>query len=490
MLTRRLPLALLAPVLVAAPAVPAAAAPLARVPLPLTGEVVPSSFLVRGPVLAGDTVVFGASAGTGTPARMLAVPAAGGPVRELPGPWSRLSGGGAGILARSEVVTAGGEDRNRPAYTARETLMAGPVDGPAQTLGTCIAPVAADGARVAYATGDHCDVIAVRDLVADREIARWPAGDGARLTATDAGFRLAGDRVAWNVDAPGGTSSVMVADAVTGVARREPKPTDTRSYALARDGTLAFLRNTGFQEDWKHRIVLRAPGGADREIAAWSAWGTGISLLAFSGDELVVGLRQQARAVEHRAAADRLLALAPDGAVRTLLRARPPAEVDHAHPGQELVGVDVEDGRIAWMLRDCDEAAVGAAAIADLPAGGIDATAPEHCPRPILERTTLRLDRLARTTVAVRCPAACSGTLTLTGRSSSGSEYAVHPLAQRPFSLAAGRHRLRVLVTDEDRAWVARGVRHARPAQLALVGTTGTRPSSRLATMQVIADKS
>jgi hypothetical protein len=469
----------------------ASAAPLARAPLPIGSDGLrASSYSTFGPVLAGDAVVFGTLAGgDGTPAHLLAASTGGGPARELPGPWSRLSGGAAGILARSEVVTAGGEDRYSPVYTAHETLVAGAVDGPARTLGTCIAPVAADGARVVYVTGARCDAIVVLDVLADRELARWPAGAEASLSAGDASLRLAGDRVSWKVGDSDGAAGVMVGDVATGVVRREPQPADARAYALAPDGTLAFLVNTGFQEDWKDRLVVRAAGGADREIAAWSAWASDVSLLAFSGDDLVVRVRQQARAGELREASDRVLALAPDGAVRTLLRAQPPRDAGRSYPGQALIGTDVEGVRIAWMLRDCDEAAVGAAAIADLPPGGLDATAPEHCVRPVLERRTLRLDRRARTTVAVRCPAACSGRLTLTGVNgvSGVVENTYRRLATRAFSLGAGRHRIAVLLSDLDRAWVAHGRGHARSAQLALSGITGTRPSSRVDTVRMVA---
>jgi hypothetical protein len=104
------------------------------------------------------------------------------------------------------------------------------------------------------------------------------------------------------------------------------------------------------------------------------------------------------------------------------------------------------------VLRDCDEAAVGAAAIADLPPDGIDATAREHCVWPVLERTTLRLDRRGRTTVAIGCPATgspCSSPApTAVGRPRPGSR----PLAQlilsgmtgtRPSSAATLRSRCR-----------------------------------------------
>jgi hypothetical protein len=466
----------------------AAAAPApSRAPLPIGSEGQRSSVdATFGPVLAGDAVVFGTRAGAGHPARLLAAPSVGGPVRELQGPWQRLAGGSAGILARSEIVTGGGTNRYDPSYTASQTLLVGPVDGPAPTLSTCIAPSAADGARVAYQSGEHCEQLVVRDVVAGREIVRLPLTTVVGLHPDAGVLRLAGDWVSWERSDPDRRRHVMVADTRTGTVRDEPAPVEPSTYALAPDGTLAFLRGTGFRHDWRYRLVLRPPGGVDREIANWSAWDASVTLVAFSGDALVVRVRQQARASERRPAADVLLALAPDGSARELLRALPAADGSRTSPTPELLGADVEDGRLAWMLRDCDEVAVGSSAIADLPVGGIDLTRPERCARPVLERTLLRLDRRGRTTVAVRCPAACSGTLTLTGVEPSDT---YRRLARRSFSLSAGRHRIAVRVSSKDRAWIAHRRGRALAAKLALTGSTGTRPSSRFASVRVVAQR-
>lgn len=271
---RRLPFLLVAAALLTTTS--AAAAPMARVALPIGEEGQRTTqFATFGPALAGDAVVFGVSGGAeGGRPHLLAAPTVGGPARELPGAWSWFRGGDAGVLARVATTDGGGSDRYDPSYIASETLTAGPVDGPAETLSSCIAPTDADGARVAYVAGEHCDEVVVRDVLAGREVARWPV------------------------------------------------------------------------------------------------------------------------------------------------------------------------------------------AAATTPIGEI--TAPEHCARPVLERTLLGVDRRGRTTVALRCPAACSGTLTLTGMVSEG--YLYRRLAQRPFSLPAGRHRIAVAIAAADRVWLAHGKDRARPA--------------------------
>jgi hypothetical protein len=277
--------------------------------------------------------------------------------------------------------------------------------------------VAADGARVALLAGEHCDAVAVRDVLAGRELGRWPIGGEGPSHYPGVGdwpLQLAGDRVAWTVT-EARVTQVVIADAATGVVRREALPEGVGGFTLAGDGTLAYRRAThvGTTGDWAGELVLRAPDGTQRTLVSWGMADPSYAPVAYSGDHLVARRSQRADRQRHRPGVDELVDLAPDGTVRTLLRARPWALDDGgAPPGQELLGVDVEDGRIAWALRSCDEADIGAAAIADLPGDGLDATAPEHCRRPVVERTTLRLDLRARTTVAVRCPAACSGTLT------------------------------------------------------------------------------
>jgi hypothetical protein len=456
MLLRLLPF--LATALAVVPPAAAATPAPSRAPLPLgpEGQRTAASATV-GPVLAGDAVVFGTRAGTdGAPARLFAAPTTGGPPHVLAGPLSRLRGGDAGVLVRSALDIGGGSGRNDPEFVAGETLRAGPVDGPAQTLGTCVGPDAADGARVAFVGGEHCDQIVVRDVVVGRELGRWPlVALGGRLD--DAGLSLAGDHVAWRRFLNDSTYMMVVADLATGLTRETPMPPSTWSFAVAPDGALAFVLDPGGPD----RLVLRpADGGPDRALAAWPDLRPPPTVLGFSGATPVLRVRG--------AASDRVVALTPEGGVRTLVATAP----------TDLLGADVEDGRLAWMVRDCDEAAVSSAALADLPAGGVDLTAPGHCARPILERTLLRVDRRARTTVAVRCPAACSGTLTLTVVAEPSGGYV--RLAQRPFRLTAGRHRLTVSMTFEDRARYLGGRRAARGV-LALAGTTGARPSSRFA---------
>jgi len=462
----------------------AAAAPMARVALPLGDEGERTAqFTAFGPALAGDAVVFGVTSGVGGRPHLLAAPTAGGPARELPGLWSRFAGGDAGVVAITAVAYGGGTDRYDPSYVMSQKLTAGPVDGPAETLGTCIAPSDADGARVAYVAGEHCDEVVVRDVLAGREVGRLSvASPGTSITD----LRLAGDLVSWRAGA-----TVVVADATTGAVRRETLPVDSSGDVLGRDGSLAYVDETGYpstDSDWRIHLMLLAPGAPAREVASWPAWSTVVAPVGFSGGTLVVRVEQDASVVSPRTPSDQLLAFAPDGTARPLLRALPVPEGDpHISATPELLGADVEDDRIAWTLRDCDEATVGSVALADLPPGGIDATRLDHCVRPILERSVLRVDRRGRTTVAVRCPAACSGTLTLTGMVSSGYRY--RTLARRPFSLPAGRHRIAVAVAASDRAWLAHGKDRARPALLALAGTTGARPSSRFAQVRVVASR-
>lgn len=477
----------------ALPAVAAAGTPLARVPLPVQSDGVRTGY-VAGPFLAGDAVVFSTLAGIdGTPARVWAADARGAvPPRVLPdGPSTLVGGGAAGVLARAAIVTAGGiEERNDPVYVARESLSAGPVDAAPQLLTTCIADAAVDGARVAFLAGEGCRTLVVRDVTAGREVARFPVRDRGPYTGVPAEAKLSGSFVAWRE--PDG---VQVADLASGAVRTVPWPTLEVAWALGADGRVAFLETdaTPAVLTTSQRIVEWLPGAAEaRTVDTWRddpANDTYAVLVGYSGTDLVY--RKVARRGD-RGVVRVLLQPGGGGPARTLITAPESTLV----PGQALLGVDAEDGRIAWAVRDCDEAAVSAAAIADLPAAGLDLTTPEHCARPVFERTTMAVDRrTGRATVAFRCPAACSGRLYLDGVETldGGGRFRYLAVPARPaFALArAGRLKVAVRLSRRQVAWLAgargTGLQGVRRLRVSITGETGGRPTARTADVRVVA---
>jgi hypothetical protein len=166
----------------------------------------------------------------------------------------------------------------------------------------------------------------------------------------------------------------------------------------------------------------------------------------------------------------------PDGSQRLLLRAR------------KVLGVHVAGDRIAWALRDCDDLAVATARIAQLPEDGVDAMAPPHCPRPVVEGTTIAVDRDGRGKVPVRCANTCRGWLTLIGVVPDEEWGTVHRnLLRHWFSLSAGRHRIAFRLGDEDRRRVARRRGRTDRMTLVLAGTIGGRAFTRRAQVRVTA---
>jgi hypothetical protein len=434
-----------------------------RVPLPLRADHQRNDWLV-GPFLAGGDVVFRLQASAAGPALVYAAPAAGGVARVLPGPPVLVGAGLAGVLARAEVAERGGTDRNDPVRTDAETLLAGPVDGPTAPLTTCVAPAQVDGARVAFVGGDGCHELVVRDVAAGGDVARFPLAAPSTRTLD---LRLAGDQVAWRDG-----DRLLIADLRTGATRTEAPPAGSDGWTLAPDGALTFAVTASTASGWPRRVVLRpGDGGPDRPLGTWPS-GTSVAVVGFAGGDPVVALGQ--------AAETRVFAVRPDGSRRPLL-----------HIGRKLLGLDVEADRIAWALRDCDDAAVSAAAIADLPAGGVEAAAPhQRCPRPVLARTTIALDRGGRGTVAVRCARACRGWLTLTDVVASDDvewETEDRRLVHRWFSLTAGRHQLAVRLGDEDRLRIAHRRGRREPVTLDLAGTIGGRAFTRRAQMRAVA---
>jgi hypothetical protein len=474
--------------LVGIAATPASAAPLARIAVP-PGAAGSDEGLVGGLRLAGADVVWARSAPDGSRGEdIMAVPATGGTPRLLahrvpdvpghPNAWIDvdLAAGAGGVVAWNERLGERlGDDGPRVDLGVR--TVGGPVGGPPAVLGTCPGGIAVDGTRVAYVDGSACDTVVVRDLVADREVARIAVPGGG-----PADLRLAGDYVAWRPATPPAPRVIVVASLVTGAVVMSSLDPATGGFVLGPDGALGLEVTVPAEAVplTSPVLVRRSFGGTDRVVADWPDSASNALMVGVAGDAIVTQRLLLGRA-SHSADGDTVVALAPDGRTRPLLRHLDRPTTPHLHANGPYAALDTEGGRLAWAVRTCDEIDVEASAIADLPPDGVDLGGPEHCRRPVLERRSVRLDRRGRGTVALRCPAACAGTLRLDGTT------AAHPgpVMQRTFALDAGRHRLAVLLSPAERTWVAHGGAAGRAVRLAIGATLDGRPGDVYATLRV-----
>lgn len=347
-----------------------------------------SSPPVAGPALSGERVTWIARG------RLMTADATGArPPRTLltlhdqdPAQWPWLFDAAAGVVGWVHAHVLPATSRYDTDEVLSETLTVGPIRGPATTLRPCVEPFVADGVRLAYVDAD-CQTIVVRDLRTGRERARVPITGGPRERPPYAygtlwPLRLAGEHLIWGLPTDAGSTARTVMHVVLSTGMTTTMRWDgARSAVLAPDGTLARLEDAPYDEHrlTTARVVITAPDGIDDVVATWlSQRISDETLLGFTGRAVVLRRTHSAMRSDGRTY-DEVLAVRPDGTVRPLVRT---PRAWSAGPGQALLSVAVDGGRLAWTARACGVVTVETARIADLPAGGRELRAPRRCARP------------------------------------------------------------------------------------------------------------
>jgi hypothetical protein len=336
--------------------------------------------------------------------------------------------GGAGAIARRDLLIAVGGDRNTPDYAELDRLLAGPLGGPATDFDRCFdKPLAVSGTRLAYVPAGSCDAVEVVELLTGQTVARFPIDpDGGPAPAMGA-LSLAGDHLSWPLSRPASNGNAIIsADIAHGTEAVAAGPGLIGDAVIAADGTLAFWR---LDAHGSEHVIVQDPAGTIRADLPPPPSGSRRPV-GFAGSTLVLHQVRQGRR--------ELLGLAADNRLRTLVRGAEAAGASRL--GRQttgiLLGVDADDGRIAWAARSCDELVLGVAAPEELPGGGLDLRGSAVCRRPTLGSRGVRLDRHGRVGVLVHCPERCTGQALVT------IDALDHDRVRGTFALAAGTHRL------------------------------------------------